>query len=457
MPINGLTGSVRTLRTAKLKLGYTEKGKKFPSDKDVFVGKVADGVTREMIAAYDAKPVPDAKDAGIYNFGRELRGMLAFEYDAMHEGHEVALELLNRSWATSRIRCSGTGGSDEEPGEAFVRNEQYADVLRRRGLLLGERRGGWAATCLGRDCDLWHDRADDTNKLPGCHREMRLHFILLHPTRDENDPSYMQQLGWIEVATGSWNGAVDVQSGFAAIRALAGGRTALIPFRLRRVLRSVSAPNGRVNKATLLVDHWADEVLIFASGPAGRAILRPALRKQLAELAAAEASWAALPAATFASVTDIQPQPDRRALPQPAGAVATLDREESAAAAGATRSGPDESDPADAGEVVRMLANQDELDEVKIMCGGTPGQRDTLGRFYELVEASYEELGVPTDRTCGTWQPYPERREGAPVTASWLTTKHRAWIEERVAAGRDQEGAGEAVEGELVDPDEARS
>jgi len=221
MPINGLTGSVRTLRTAKLKLGYVEKGKNFPSDKDVIIGKVADGVTEEMIKAYGATPLSNAKDPGVYNFGRELRGMLAFEYDAMHEGREVALELLNRSWSSSRIRCSGTGGDIDNAGVAFVRSEQYAAALRQQGLLHGERKGGWEANCLGRDCPLWYEQAEQS-KLAGCHREMRLHFILLHPERDQEHPDYMRQLGWIEVATGSWNGAIDVQSGFAVIRALTG-------------------------------------------------------------------------------------------------------------------------------------------------------------------------------------------------------------------------------------------
>ncbi len=311
MPVNGVTGSVRTLRTAKFKMGYRKRGKTAPSDTDVIVGKVADGVTAEMVAAYGAKPIPDADEQGVYSFGREVRGMLPFEWDATHEGHEVTLEILNRAWGKSRIRCSGTGGDSDHLGEAFVRDEAYRKVLDQAGLVYGERRGGWVAECRGRDCPLWHERE---GALPACHRETRLHFILLHPQRDPEHPDYMQQLGWVEVATGSWNGTVDIQSGFAAIRAL-GGRSALIPFRLRRVMRSVSAPNGRVNKATLIVDHYADEVLIYASGPPGRAILRPSLRRQLAELVQIEAGTLALPPVTFSSVEDIQPQ--RQALPTP--------------------------------------------------------------------------------------------------------------------------------------------
>lgn len=449
MTINGLTGSVRTLRTAKLKLGYVKKGKSFPSDTDVFVGKKDDGVTAEMIEAYGAKPIPDTRDAGVFSFGRELRGMLAFEYDATFDGREVALELLNRSWSASRIRCSGTGGDEDHVGDAFVRSEQYAEVLRRADLIHGERKGGWDAICKGRDCPLWYERADDRNKLPGCHREMRLHFILIHPAREREHPKYMQQLGWIEVATGSWNGAIDVQSGFAAIRALAGGRTALIPFRLRRVMRSVSAPNGRVNKATLIVDHWADEVLIFASGPPGRAILRPALRQQLAELAAAEASWAALPVATYESVADIQPQP-RALLPgrRPAtDAAPVLDRDDAVDRATTEPASGDEDDRTGAEDEAVRLLTQPEVDELKVACGGTPGQRDTLGRYREMVEASYRAIGI---RPNGEWVPYPGTPAGRTTSAGHLTTRHRAWIEEQL---RD-EAAAEVLQGTLIDPDD---
>ena len=443
MPISGLTGTVRALRTAKLKLGYVKRGEKFPRDTDVFVGKTSDGVTPEMIAAYGATPIPDAKEQGVYAFGAELRGMLAFEYDLIGpDGREVVLELLNRSWAASRIRCSGTGGSDEERGVAWVRSPQYRERLQRAGLLLGERKGGWDAACKGRDCPLWYEKADDHDKLPGCHREMRLRFILLHPSRDRDDPGYMRQLGWIEVATGSWNGAVDVQSGLRIIRGLTGGRTAFIPFRLRRVMRSVSAPNGRVNKATLLVDHDADEVLTYASGPPARALLRPEIRRQLAELAQIEAGMAALPPATYAAVADIQPQPDRRALTAPSAPLTDApahDRDD--ALAGAAQSEPET--PA----AVRLL-ERDELDGLKLACGGTPGQRETLGRYREMLEAAYLELGVPAtddgqlDETCQHWRPYEAKQPAQPgdlpppTASAWATTRHREWIEAQVAGGQ---------------------
>ncbi len=432
MPINGLSGAVRTLRTAKFKLGYVKRGQKYPSDTDVFVGKKADGVTDDAITAYGAKQIQDAEQ-GVYGFGHELRGMIAFEYDLTGpDGREVVLELLNRSWARSRIRCSGSGGDQELQGDAFVRDEAYMKVLKQKGLLLGERRGGWDAICQGRDCPLWYEKATDDNKLPGCHREMRFRFILLHPERDRDKPGYMKQLGWVEVATGSWNGAVDVQSGLKVIRALAGGRTAFIPFRLRRVNRSVSAPNGRVNKATLLVDHDADEVLTYASGPPARALLRPEIRRELAELAQIEQGMAALQSVNYADVADIQPQPERRALPEPSTPPAT-DRDDAL--------GQPE-------QTVRLLERGD-LDALKPMCGGTPGKPETLAKYREMLLASYEALGVPmledgkVDETCQEWRPYIPK-PGRQTSAGWATTRHRQWIEDKLAAGAP------VVQGELI-------
>jgi hypothetical protein len=455
VPIAGLTGQVRALRTAKLKLGYVKKGESFPRDADVFIGKKSDGVTPEMIAAYHATPIDDAKEEGVYRFGDELRGMLAFEYDATDPaGREVVLELLNRSWAASRIRCSGTGGSDEEPGVAWVRDQRYHDRLQKAGLLLGERKGGWEAICHGKDCPLWYDEASKEDKLRGCHREMRLRFILLDPSRfdhrrspDEQDEDYLLQLGWIEVATGSWNGAVDVQSGLRIVQALAGGRTQFIPFRLRRMARSVSAPGGRVVKHTLLVDHDADEVLIMAGGRGARSRLRPKVRRQLAELDRLETGQAALPPATYADVADIQPQPDRLALPpgRPLAEPAPRDREDALAqadtAAPATpvqQEVPEQGPPA--GPAVRLL-DREEIAALKVACGGVPGKRDQQGRFRELLEAAYLELGVPADEsghidlTCREWRPYvaKEGRSTADTPSAWVTTRHREWIEARLA------------------------
>jgi len=235
-------------------------------------------------------------------------------------------------------------------------------------------------------------------------------------------------------------------------------------------MRSVSAPNGRVNKATLLVDHYADEVLIYASGPPGRALLPPALRKQLAEIAAAEMSWAALPPVAYESVEDIQPQPDRRALPAPrAVSPAPADRDQAidqqnAATSTGAASGANGDQPA--AESIRKL-NQPARDELKRLCGGAEdanGRFTNLERFRELVRASYQALGVPRDPFQGDFDlidiaTVPEPQRGS---LDFLTTAHAAWIRahhedpEPSATGPDDDrdpddDSASVVQGELLE------
>lgn len=450
MPIAGLTGRVRALREAKLKLGYVPLGKKAPEDKDVIIGKAEDGITPEIVATYHGEHIPDAPP-GTFSLGPYVRGLVPGEFDAIGaDGREVWLELLNRQWGKSRIRCSGTGGGaglDEGgrplEGEAWCRDDALAARLRRDGLLLGPRPGGgWVARCQGPDCPLWHThyvKGQDT--LPGCHREMRFRFILLAPTEydrtrslDEQDDDYLRQLCWVELATGSWNGSIDVQSGLTIMQAMV-GRTRRIPFTLRRVARSVSTPEGRVVKHTLMVTFDQDEITIMAASD--RALLRPALRRQLAEIEAAESAAGLLPAA-FADVEDIQPQQDRRALPahRPLSDPPPLDREDALAQAASEP----EPAPTPAVPPARLL-DRDEIAALKVACGGTPGDRTRQGRFRELLEAAYLELGVPAqesgdiDLTCQSWRPYVPKpgRATADTPSAWATTRHREWIEARLA------------------------
>jgi hypothetical protein len=461
MPVAGLTGRVRALREAKLKLGYVKRGKRFPSDTDNIIGKADDGITKDIVDAYGGRPVPDA-EPGVYSLGRAVRGLIPGEFDLVGpDGREVWLEILNRAWGKSRIRCSGDGGGggvDESGislvGEAWVRDETFRRRFERAGLLKGDRPGaGWVAECRGPDCPLWHTKATDDDKLPACHREMRFRFVLLHPaaydrTRslDAQSDDYLRQLAWVEVATGSWNGAIDVQSGLTVIRAMA-GKTSMIPFTLRRVRRSVSTPEGRVFKDTLMVTFDADEVLIMAGGGGARALLRPGLRRQLAEIAEAEGR-AGLLEPRFEDVADIQPQPDRQALPAPAivHPPRPADREdalEGAQAQAGEPNGHPESAAGPAagpdGDAPPRLLGREELNRLKEVSGGKPGDRSTLHRYRDLLEQSYQALGVPLteqgelDRTCREWRPYPGTPAGAWPQGSWCTTRHRAWIEERLA------------------------
>lgn len=478
MAIKGLSDQLRALREAKFKLGYVKRGKSFPSDTDVFVGKRADGITDRMIEAYGATPISDAQEAGVFSFGRELRGILKFEFDTRDkDGGEVVYESLNRAWGQSRIRCSGDGGDGgDNAGDAWVRDQRFAERLERAGLLRGKRHdgSGWGSVCKGKDCPLWHSAATDTDKVPSCHRETRFRFVLLSPvhmdprlTLDQQDEEYIRQLGWVEIATSSWNGTVDIQSGMRTIQAEARGRTAFLPFTLKRQMRSISAPTGRVQKATLMVVYDTDEVQIFASGNnAARAQLRPAMRRQLAELEQAEAAALALAPASYGDVADIQPQPDRTAaqrpaLPEPAKrpSWATTDRGQAIAETQREPSGASASDEEPPPAVtqaapVRKLG-QDGRDELKRLCGGVEdanGGFSNLDGFRARVSASYEALGVPRNPDAGDLEfipiaEIPEVRRGS---FGYLTTAHADWIRAQPAEPVVDRDPDEAVEGELL-------
>jgi len=457
MTINGLSEEVRTPRWAIIRLGYKKRGERgdFPRDSDVFCIKREAGcdpdIFEAILAAYGGQRIKDAAEE-VYGLGKGLRFMLPWEFDAVANGREVSWELLNRAWGKSRIRCSGTGGGEEDGkvGEAWVRDPAYADVLRRRHLLGEERKGGWTATCLGPDCPLWHSQRTKENTLPGCHREGRFSAELLHPETNPEAPNYIRQLGWVQVSTGSFNGAVDVQSGLRMLRARA-GRSHNVPFTLARIARPISTPEGRVVKATLAVKYDLAEALTFTYDPSGtaRAILPPAKRRELLALATQEVQ--------FAHVSDIQPQPvDRpavaavqRALPPSTPQAPFTDRDDAVDAArldeaeaeadrsdDATWSEPEE-------EVVRKLS-QDDVDELKVACGGVPGKPDTLGRYRELVEASYHALGT---KATGEWAPYVPLPNAPIGQATYLTTRHRAWIEQQLRAPA-------ASDSEVADPNE---
>ncbi len=448
MAIKGLSTQYRALREAKFKLGYVKRGKSFPSDTDVFVGKVEDGITKRMIEAYGATPIPDAKESGVYDFGRELRGILKFDFDAKDaDGREVTYESLNRAWGNSRIRCSGDGGDGGEYiGEAWVRDQRFKERLERAGLLIGARAdgAGWIATCKGRDCPLWHSAATDADKTPSCHRETRFRFVLLTPTEfdsaidlDAQAADYIKNLGWVEIATSSFHGTVDIQSGMRTIRAETGGETTFLP--LKRVMRSISAPTGRVKKAPLMVGYDTDEVQVFAAGGGRLAQLRPGMRERLAGVLRAEAAVAALAPATYADVADIQPQPDRRALAAPRP-IATQprpdpDRDQVIEAGGGD---PEDDEPGPARPPVAIL-NQKGRDELKRLCGGVEdanGRFSELERFRELVKASYEALGVPSAPPNGLeFIPFAEVPKGDRGGLEFLTTAHADWIVREMRSG----------------------
>jgi hypothetical protein len=412
------------LRTKKVRTGYVKSGSNsaYPADTDVFVAKKVDGWSQEELTAYKAQPIEGAKFEGVdaqpYAIGKSLRGMLPFEADALSptDGRELVLELLNRSWAQTKLRCSGTGGEDE-PGTAVCRDEAYKKaIVTATHKQATSIEGGWAVVCLGPKCPMWHTNKSAENKLPGCHGELRLRFLLLHPTTNPEDPSYLKQMGWVELASGSSNAMWDIQSGFAAIKSLV-GRTAMIPFTLRRVPRTLMPEGKRVVKATLMVDYDNDEVIRFGYSDPKLSLVRPEVRKQLMaqkrellELAKMEAD--------FDSFKDIVPR---------------LEAHESAetTAPSAIDSAPDENLVGDRDQVVaeavdaaepaqlseeelnRLLA-QGERNELKTLCGGQPGDRESLAKFFELVAAAHREFG--TGQT--------------PQDLSSLKIRHALWIKQ---------------------------
>lgn len=428
MPINGISGEFRALRLAKVRLGYKQKGKTYPTDTDVFVGRKEDGLTQQLLDAYEAKRIDDA-EGDTWSLGKALRMLSYFEWDALHPtaNSELVVNLLNRSWAHSKLRCSGTGGTDQ-PGEAICRDEAYKTAIAKATKVPVKARAdgkSWAVQCLGPNCPMWHTNAE-TNKLAGCHRELRFLAQLLHPATDPEDPNYLKNLGSVEIVSGSFNGMIDVQSGLQLLRSVA-GRSANIPFTLQRKPRTMLVDGKRLMKATLIVSFDNDEAIRFGYSDPKLSLVRPAVRKQLMaqkreqlELARMELS--------FDSVKDVQPQPDtlnsneglRKALP-PGETVndvndsadeTVTDRDEAVAKA----TDPDQATerPLTDKELARHLDNS-ERDELKKLAGGTPGKPETLEKLRSLARQAFEHFGE------------------AYVDLSSIKVKHALFIRERLA------------------------
>lgn len=426
MPINGISGEFRPPRYAKLRLGYKKKGERgeYPKDTDVFVGRIEDGVTKQMIDAYNGEKITEA-EGETWNLGKSLRMLSYFEWDAMHprKNTELVVNLLNRAWSHSKLKCSGTGG--DEPGEAFVRDEAFVGPIQKATKEKPVRTaGGWKVICLGPGCPMWHAN-NKADKLATCHRELRFLAQLLHPTTDPADPQYLKNFGSVEIVSGSFNGMVDVQSGLQLLRSVA-GRSANIPFTLQRKPRTMLVEGKRVVKATLLVGFDNDEAIRFGYSDPKLSLVRPEIRKQLLaqkrellELARLEVN--------FDAVRDIQPRLEEHREPAPASdesmhqssidappdVVGDRDQVVGEAAAAAL--------PSEA-ELSRRL-NQGERDELKVLCGGIPGDRDSQAHFRELVLQAYERIGDWQDK----WD-----RENPPL--SELCLRHALWIRQAIEA-----------------------
>lgn len=461
MGIRGLEDEVRTPIWATIGLGFKMQGKNgdYPQDCDAFVvhhqdtkgpkrvsGESENAIVDQIVAAYSGRKISEA--AGSYwAIGKALRGCLSWPADHRdRHGREVVFETMNRSWSKSALRCVGDGGNGgADVGEAVCLDDAYLAAFKRAGLVLGAAPGkGHRITCKGPECPMWiSQRVAGSNTLPGCHREMRFHFQLLHPTTDVNDPNYNRELGWVRVVSSSFNGIVDIQSGLRLLK-LKGGRDYAIPFTLRRLAKTISTPEGRALKHCLIVTfdqaeveeaglqdpRWAmlpparQRYLLAQEAPMKAAFLQDQEAKQVRALPQLEAA-AAPP--TYDQVAEIQPQvADSISNDRDDAIEEALSRASEEPDGETIEQAPESS-------AIRRL-ERSEIDALKQKCGGVPGQRETLAKAHALRLAAYREIGLLN--TGGEFTPWnlldPESQARAERQFEFLTTAHRAWIEDRL-------------------------
>jgi hypothetical protein len=421
MGIKGVSGRVRIPRTVKIRLGYKKPGENFPRDTDVFVGRPEDGVSKEILEAYGKGKIEGA-EGDAYSLGKSLRMLSYFEWDATspQDNRELVVELLNRAWAHAKVRCFGDGG--DEPGTASAADEEWAKEIQKatHKAPVAVDGGRFQVVCLGPKCPFWNSNSSK-DKRATCHRELRLRARLLHPETNPEAPDYNKQLGWVEIASGSWNGMIDIQSGLQIMRSVA-GRSAGIPFTLKRTPRTVFSDGKRLNKATLIVDYDHDEIIRFGYSDPKLALVRPAVQKELMEMRRQQLALARAEV-DYDSVKDIVPQlpalPERSSSPDQTSPSATASEVSQGEVVGdrdqVVAEAVDAAEPAQLSEeeLNRLLA-QGERNELKTLCGGQPGDRESLAKFFELVAAAHREFG--TGQT--------------PQDLSSLKIRHALWIKQ---------------------------
>jgi len=450
MPINGMSGEFRPPRYAKVRLGYKPKGKTYPRDVDVFVGRIEDGVTKDILDAYRATRIEDA-EGETWNLGKSLRMLTYFEWDAMHpkKNTELVVGLMNRAWTHSKLRCSGTGG--DEPGEAFCRDEAFkTEIVKATKHKAVEVKGGWKVICLGPECPMWHSHLEQ-NKAATCHHEMRFLAQLLHPTANPEDPNYLKNFGSVEVVSGSFNGAIDVQSGLQLLRSVA-GRSANVPFSLMRKPRTMLVDGKRVVKATLMVGFDNDEAIRFGYSDPRLSLVRPEVRKQLMAQRREQLALAQMEV-DHDSVKDIVPRleaprssesgrtdyPDAGSATGSGSSVAPSGSSPGAAVPGDTVPDSSTSVVGDRDQVIddasgaasetdlNRLLTQDERNELKVLCGGVAGEPETQGHFRELVTLALKDGG--------DWDP---KWDASRPPLTLLRIRHQVWIREAIEAEKGE-------------------
>jgi hypothetical protein len=405
----------------KIRLGYKQPGKSYPKDTDVFVGRVEDGVSKEIVEAYQGTKINDA-EGETWSLGKSLRMLSYFEWDEVspQDDRELVVELMNRAWSASKLRCFGDGG--DQPGTASAADEEWAKTIQKatRKAPVATDDGRFKVVCLGPKCPMWSSNMA-TNKAATCHRELRLRARLLHPETDPNKPNYLKQLGWVEIASGSFNGMIDIQSGLQIMRSVA-GRSAGIPFTLKRAPRTVFADGKRQTKATMLVDYDHDEVIRFGFSDPKLVLVRPESRKQLEAMKREQIELAAL-GVEFDSFKDVMPRLEG-ARPQLTDGNASLsstpDEVEKSEALTADRDdvvqqAVDAAEPQLTEAELSRRLTADERNELKTKSGGEPGKPETLAKLRELVAAAFKEFTEPAG------------------DLSALRVRHAIWIKDALA------------------------
>jgi len=426
MPITGLSDRRRLPRLLKIRLGVRRNGGSDgpPKEVDYFVFKKEDGATDEILKLYSGTP-------------KAIRMMLPFEVDALDpkSGDELVWNENNRAYGRAHgLKCKGHGGSASEPDFAETDDEEWAKRIAGNAKAQPVKlpNGRYRIPCWGRDCPKYAATDQDGKKLPGhdadaaCKAVVVLRAFLLHPTDDVSSKDYCRVLGVAEIASGSRNTMIDVRSSFEVVKLYTGGRTAAVPFKLiRRPMKTTST--GPMH-FTLTIEPTPEEWQRFGMTPPSQVFLPEAKRAELAALAAADVN--------FDSVKDLLP----RALPaadipaesEPLGELVTADRDQ--VLDDAQRGDDPDPDP----ELERELS-QLERDELKQLCGGVPGQPQTLEKFREMVAAAYSWFD--------TWH---AEGEGDRPPLGLLQVKHARFIKEQVLA--EAPASQQVID---IDPDEA--
>lgn len=433
MPIEQLSDQRRLTRDFKVRLGVRKTnagGTEYPTETDYFVLKEAPDEVKEL---YRSEP-------------KSLRIMLGFEWNQQSpSGDDLVFSLYNRAYGASRgLKCRGTGRSAEFFGTARTSDEKWAARIEQATGFAPDKFESmsgdpmWTVRCFGRDCPkfLHKVRAPDPQNPArqidvlaphhdadaSCNDTAILRCFLLHPSTDPDSDDYCKVLGVMELATGSINSIIDLQSGFDLLKPYTGGRTAGIPMTLIRKPTTTFRPVRQVHYTCAIhIDHA--EAQRWSAVPLQEVFLSETQRALLKQLQSQPLGL------TVDSVRDLLPgrligavdggATGQAVDPLPAtGADIPADPPET----GSDRPVAPPTDPMDSPLLVAA-----QLDELKGLAGGpedpekpydrfnNPWKKATLDRLRAAIVAMREDLGIEE-----------------PMTLSELRIVHYDWLKARL-------------------------